>query len=402
MQILEGIKVTDMAQFISGTRCTQILADMGADVVHIESLQGDTMRLWINLVGGSERSYSLLNRNKHGIAVDWQNPEGQEVIRKVIAESDVFVHNLIPGTMEKYGLGYEDIRKLKPDIVYVAISGFGTDSIYPERAVFDIIAQAEGGQFWLDPKSTANPVNPWADYMSGAYGAISTLLAIIHKLRTGEGQFVDLSMQDVMYFNNHRATANKLLGPDLDKMLQTMGRDVSDILNSTDRMPFYSFFKSKDANVVIVAFTPRQWRDLMEIIGQPKMADDPNFSNLLGQIKNNTEAVERIESWTQQYSSTEVIEKLRAKKIPCALAYNIEQVNSDENLKHRQMFKTVQHEDLGVLDVPGIPFKFSKSPGSVRAAAPRLGEHNEKILKEWLNYSPEEIDALRKNGVIKG
>ncbi|HUL29390.1 MAG TPA: CoA transferase, partial [Thermodesulfobacteriota bacterium] len=145
MQILEGIKVIDVTQFISGSRCTQMLADMGAEVVKVEPPQGDTMRMMFNLTPGAERNYSVLNRNKYGIAVDMRKPEGQEIIRKLASKSDIFVHNLIPGSLEKHGLGYEDIRSLRSDIIYASISGFGAVGVAPERAAFDIIAQATGG-----------------------------------------------------------------------------------------------------------------------------------------------------------------------------------------------------------------------------------------------------------------
>jgi len=148
MQILSGLKVVDITQFISGSRCTQILADMGAEVIKVEPPGGDTLRMIFKLMPGAERCYSVFNRNKYGIALDWRDSRGGDIIRKLAARSDIFVHNLIPGSLEKSGLGYEDIRKLRPDIIYTAISGFGATGVRPDRAAFDIIAQAVGGQYW--------------------------------------------------------------------------------------------------------------------------------------------------------------------------------------------------------------------------------------------------------------
>jgi crotonobetainyl-CoA:carnitine CoA-transferase CaiB-like acyl-CoA transferase len=400
MQILEGIKVTDVTQFISGSRCTQILADMGAEVVKVEPPQGDTMRMIFNLTPGAERNYSVLNRNKYGLAVDMREPQGREVILKLATMSDIFVHNLIPGYLEKQGLGYEDIRSRRNDILYAAISGFGAVGVAPERAAFDIIAQATGGQFWNDQDTLLVPDNYWGDLMTGAYAAVSILLALIHRMKTGRGQYIDVSMQDVMYYNNYRAMMDKALEPIVADVEKRLGRRPEDVLNSSDRMPFYGFFKAKDGKVAIVSLTARQWKDLTEIIGRPEMAEDPKFSNLIAQIHNHEEGVELIEEWTTGRTSQEIISILERKKIPCGIAYTSAQVNDDENLKQREMFRRVHHEKYGDIDIPGFPFKFSDASGSIRMPAPGLGEHSRFILEQWLGYTSEEVQALYGKGII--
>jgi crotonobetainyl-CoA:carnitine CoA-transferase CaiB-like acyl-CoA transferase len=400
MQILEGIKVTDVTQFISGSRCTQILADMGAEVVKVEPPQGDTLRMIFNMTPGAERNYSVLNRNKYGIAVNMREPRGRAIIQKLATMSDIFVHNLIPGSLEKQGLGYEDIRPLRNDIIYAAISGFGAVGVAPERAAFDIIAQATGGQFWNEQDTFLVPDNYWGDLMTGAYAAVSILLALIHRMKTGRGQYIDVSMQDVMYYNNYRAMMDKALEPIVADVEKRLGRKPQDVLNSSDRMPFYGFFKARDGKVAIVSLTARQWRDLSEIIGRPEMAEDPKFSNLIAQIHNHEEAVELIEEWTTGRTSQEIISILERKKIPCGIAYTSAQVNDDENLKQREMFRRVHHEKYGDIDIPGFPFKFSDASGSIRMPAPGLGEHSRFILEQWLGYTSEEVQALYGKGII--
>jgi crotonobetainyl-CoA:carnitine CoA-transferase CaiB-like acyl-CoA transferase len=400
MQILEGIKVTDITQFISGSRCTQILADMGAEVVKVEPPQGDTLRMIFNMTPGVERNYSVLNRNKYGIAVNIRKPQGREVILKLATMSDIFVHNLIPGSLEKQGLGYEDIRPLRNDIIYAAISGFGSVGVAPERAAFDIIAQATGGQFWNDQDTLLVPDNYWGDLVTGAYAAMSILLALIHRMKTGRGQYIDVSMQDVMYYNNYRAMMDKALEPIVADVEKRLGRKPQDVLNSSDRMPFYGFFKAKDGKVAIVSLTARQWRDLSETIGRPEMAEDPKFSNLIAQIHNHEEAVELIEEWTTRRTSQEIISILEGKKIPCGIAYTSAQVNDDENLKQREIFRRVHHGKYGDIDIPGFPFKFSDVSGSIRMPAPSLGEHSRFILEQWLGYTSEEVQALYGKGII--
>jgi crotonobetainyl-CoA:carnitine CoA-transferase CaiB-like acyl-CoA transferase len=400
MQILEGIKITDVTQFISGSRCTQMLADMGAEVVKVEPPQGDTMRMIFNLTPGVERNYSVLNRNKYGIAVDMREPEGQEIIRKLATLSDIFVHNLIPGSLEKQGLGYEDIRSQRSDIIYASISGFGAVGVAPERAAFDIIAQATGGQFWNDQDTLLVPDNYWGDLMTGAYAAVSILLALIHRMKTGQGQYIDISMQDVMYYNNYRAMMDKALEPIVADVEKRLGRKPEDVLNSSDRMPFYGFFKAKDGKVAIVSLTARQWRSLSEIIGRPEMAEDPKFSDVIAQIHNHEEAVRLIEEWTRVRTSQEIISALESKKIPCGIAYTSAQVNDDENLRQRGMYRRVHHEKYGDIDIPGFPFKFSDASGSIRMPAPGLGEHSRFILEQWLGYPSDKVQELFERGTI--
>jgi crotonobetainyl-CoA:carnitine CoA-transferase CaiB-like acyl-CoA transferase len=400
MQILSGIKVIDVTQFISGSRCTQLLADMGAEVVKVEPPAGDTLRINFRLMPGAERCYSVFNRNKYGMAVNWQEPRGQEIMRKLAAGADIFVHNLIPGSLERNGLGYADIKKLKNDIIYTHISGFGATGIGPERAAFDIIAQAAGGQFWNDQDAYILPNNYWGDLMSGAYAAIATLLAFIHRMQTGRGQCIDISMQDVMYYNNYRAMMDKALEPVVGDVEKELGRHPKDVLNSSDRMPFYGFFKAQDGKVAIVSLTARQWKNLAEIVGHPEMATDPKFNNMIVQIYNHDEAVSLIEQWTFRHKSQEIIAILERKKIPCGIAYTSAQVNQDENLKLRGMFRKISHKQFGEIDIPGFPFKFSETEGSLRMPAPGLGEHNRLILEQWLGYSPEEVNNLYHSRII--
>jgi len=400
VHILEGIKVIDVTQFISGSRCTQLLADMGAEVVKVEPPEGDTLRINFQLMPGAERCYSVLNRNKYGIAVNWQEKEGQEVMRRLAAGADIFVQNLIPGALERNGLGYDDLKKIKKDIIYTQISGFGATGVNPERAAFDIIAQATGGQFWNDQDTYLMPANYWGDLMAGAYAANATLLALIHKMKTGQGQYIDLSMQDVMYFNNYRALMDKALGNVAKDIEKRLGRKPEEVMNSSDRMPFYGFFKSKDGKVAIVSVTARQWKALAEVIGRQEMITDPKFNNLISQIHNHEEAVALIEEWTSRHTSQEIIKTLEAKKIPCGIAYSNEQVNRDENLKARGMFQKVHHRQFGDIDIPGFPYKFSQAQGSIRLPAPALGEHSRFILEKWLGYTAQEVENLFAAKVI--
>ena len=340
------------------------------------------------------------NHNKYGLAVDMREPEGREVVLRLATISDIFVHNLIPGYLEKQGLGYEDIRSRRNDIIYASISGFGAVGVAPERAAFDIIAQATGGQFWNDQDTLLVPDNYWGDLMTAAYAAVSILLALIHRMKTGQGQYIDISMQDVMYYNNYRAMMDRALKPIVADVEKRLGRRPEDVLNSSDWMPFYGFFEAKDGKVAIVSLTARQWKDLTEIIGRPEMAEDPKFSDVIAQIHNQEEAVSLIEEWIRVRTSQEIITVLEGKKIPCGIAYTSAQVNDDENLRQRGMYRRVHHEKYGDIDIPGFPFKFSDVSGSIRIPAPGLGEHSRFILEQRLGYTSDKVQELYERGTI--
>jgi len=269
-----------------------------------------------------------------------------------------------------------------------------------DRLAFDIIAQATGGIMHACKQEDRPPKVYWADLVSGAYCALGILQALLQRERTGQGQLVDISMQDVLYFNNYRAMVDRAMDPIVEQVEQLLGRKPKDVLNSADRMPFYGFFRSKDGKVAIVALTPRQWKDLSETVGRPELVTDARFSNLIGQIHNHAAAVALIEEWTSQHTSEEIISALESRRIPCGTAYSSEQVNRDENLGKRRMFAKVHHEVLGDIDVPGIPFQFSETQGTVRLPAPGLGEHNRLILGQWLGLSEEEIEGLYRLKVL--
>ena len=401
MDIFAGIRIIDVTQFISGSRCTQILADMGAEVVKIEPPQGDVLRLIFSLIPGAERNYSVLNRNKYGMALDWKQPQGQEIMRRLAATADIFVHNLIPGALEDSHLGYEDLKRVKPDIIYVAISGFGATGVNPERAAFDIIAQATAGQLWNDLENLMPPANYWGDFVSGSYAAMAACMALIHRLRTGEGQYVDISMQDVLYFNNYRAMMDKAMAPIMEDATRTLGRRPSEVLNSKDRMPFYGFFKTTERQGGHRGHYPppmaRPRRGVRPSRAGERSAllqpDHPDQSSRRG-----GRAHRRVDEPT--YIGRDRPETREARKIPCGIAYSVDQVNADDHLRERGMFQTVDHAQFGSIDVPGIPYHFSSTPGKIRRPAPGLGEHNRVLLTDWLGYTADEITRLQSAKVI--
>ena len=254
---LEGIRVLDLSMFLSGPRASQILADFGAEVVKLEPPSGETMRIWMKLIPDQEESMTHWHRNKKGISLDIRNPEGAKILRELVAHFDVLIENLAPGTMEKRGLGYDDLKTVNPGLIYCSISGFGKDSPNSHRVAFDIISQATGGIMAAQRVKHRSPGVFFGDLVSGAYAAIGILSALRFRDQSGEGQFIDISMQDVMYFHNFRAMQVRMQ-KDPERVAEVMGGTFEDLFTGEEGLPFRRPFQAKDGYVAVVFLTDRQ------------------------------------------------------------------------------------------------------------------------------------------------
>jgi len=397
---LEGIKVLDMSQFLSGPRCSQLLAMKGAEVVKVEPPIGETMRLLARLMQ-SERMMSTLHQNKKSVVIDMKKDEGRELIKRLAEKADIVVENFAPGLMKKIGLDYENLRENNPRLIYVSISGFGRTGPMSGRVAFDIVAQATAGIMSTYKMEDRTPKVYFGDLISGAYAALGALEALFHRERTGKGQLVDISMQDVMYFQNFAAFSDNSLAPVMDKIEKLLGRSISNLLTDDTRpLPFWASYKAKDGYVVIVALTDSEWKNLMEIIGRTDALNDSRFSNFLMRIRNAEEGFGMIAPWVAARTSDEVVAALEARKVPCAPVLNAEQVNRHPQLEARGMLATVEDEEFGPIKVPGDPIKLGECPDAIHSPCPHLGRHTNEVLSGWLGMADAEIAALRKKSVV--
>ncbi len=396
---LQGIKVLDFSMFLSGPRASQILADFGAEVVKVEPPGGETMRMWMLLIPDQEESMIHWHRSKKGISVDMRKPEGSGLIKKLIPHFDVVIENLAPGSMERSGLGYDELKELNPGLVYCSISGFGKDAPNSHRVAFDIIAQATSGIMSAQRTPNRSPGVFFGDLVSGAYAAIGILTALRHRDRTGEGQLVDISMQDVMYFHNFRAFQVRMQ-KDIEKIKQAMGGTFEDLFTGDKGLPFWKPYKAKDGYVAVVFLTDRQWEAMCEIIGKPEYKDDPRFTNLIQRVKNREVIRDELESWMEGRSAEEIESALDEHRIPCGRVLEVEEVNQDKNLESRGMIVEVDVGDGHTVPLPGIPIKLSGSPGNIRSGAPGVGEHNLEVYGGYLGLSESDLQGLKDKGVI--
>ncbi len=400
VKALEGIRVLDLGQFLSAPRCGQLLAELGAEVIKIEPAQGDTMRLLMKLAG-AEKVLGAVNTNKRGMKLNLKSPEGPEILRRLVARCDALLENFVPGTMERLELGYESLAGHNPKLVYASISGFGITGELGDRPAFDIIAQATSGI--MDALDLAHRPPPvfFADLVSGAYAALGIVAALFSRERTGEGQRVDISMQDVMYAHHFRAQTLRALGEDQDTTSQILGRSIDHLMTDPDSpLPFWNSYLAQDGFVAVVALTEGQWKRLMETIGQPDLLKDARFSNFVTRIRNAAAGVEVVSEWVSNRTVNEVVDTLAAARVPCGKVCATADVNDDAQLGEREMFRTVEHPRLGEIGVPGSVLKMSRTPGTIDRPHPDLGQHTEEILRDLLDPSEEEIAAWKKSGAI--
>ena len=379
MGMLDGIRILDFSHVYFGPYTTMILADMGAEVLKVEPPWGEIARLYPPLYGGMSSVFLYLDRNKKGLALNLKDPRALEIVKELAKKSDVIVENFKRGTMEKLGLGYEDVKKVNPKIIYASLSGFGLDGPYRDRPSFAPIAGSFSGWYRLsgdniDPNGP--PVIPaeWhGDLDPGLYAAIAILGAIIHRERKGEGQLIDVSQLDVMIAQNGVSITRYTLSGELP--WQGRGKRLGP---ST-----FGMFKAKD-KYVYVAADPNMHERLKKAIGVEDLGEGP----------------EVLKNWVEQHTSQEVVDAMVEASIPVAPILQIDEAINDPQVVARGVMVEIEHKTAGKIKEPQHPVKYSVTPATVRMAAPVLGEHNDEVLRELLGYTQAQCDQLRQEGVI--
>jgi CoA:oxalate CoA-transferase len=397
---LEGVVALDLSQFLSGPRCAQILALLGARVIKVETPLGDTMRLLMRMLG-SERALSTIHENKEAIVVNWRTAEGAQIVKELSRCADIFVENSAKGILQKCGLGYSNLSRENSKLVYISITGFGHTGPLCDRTAFDIISQATSGIMWAQGMPDRPPGVFFGDLVSGAYAAIGAISALWQREKTGKGQHVDISMQDVMYFHNFWALADRANGPDKEEVASRLGRTLVSFLTDQEHpLPFWNSYRARDGCIVIVALTDQQWNRFMEVIGSPELIEDSRFSDIVARVRNADEGVAIVSAWVSQRTTAEVERLLTKARIPCGKVEDFDGLFADPQLLQRGMLEKVNHPVYGDIDLCGFPIKMSEAELKVLSGCPELGHDTEIVLKELLGYSNTKIDKLRKRGVI--
>lgn len=392
--LLHGVKVLDMSRVLAGPYCGMLLADMGADVLKIEVPgRGDDARHNAPMVDSESAYFMNLNRNKKGITLNLKTEEGKEIFRKLVKESDIVIENYRPGVMEKLGLGYEELRKINPAIVYGCISGFGHYGPYSRRAGYDIIGQAMSGLMsttgWPDspPTRTGTAI---ADVYAGLSCCTGILAAYINRLKTGEGDKVDVALVDSMVSSLEI----------INMIYLCTGRIPTQIGNRYEAIYPYDSFKAADGYVIVACGNDKLYNALCDLLELPGMRDE-QFDSNLKRVANNAPLQKIIESWTETRSIDDIVETLLAAGIPAAPINTIDRVVADPHIAGaREMFVESEHPVVGKVRLTNNHIKFTNRKTKIRHASPILGQHNEEVLIDRLGYTAEQMAGFKEKGVL--
>lgn len=399
---LEGIRVLAVETQVSAPFCTMMLADAGAEVIKIEPPgRGDVARepgpILRNDKGDKVSGYFMrFNRNKKSFTLNLKDPNGQKILKQLVKKSDVLVENLRPGTLKKMGLGYEELKQENPSLIYAAISGFGQmeglEGPYSERPAYDIVIQAMTGMMNLIGHEDGPPLHPMialGDIVPGMLTAYAIVLSILKREKTGEGEYIDTAMFDVMMALTERShTVYSLTG-------NVMSRGKESLIHP------WGAFKTKDGYVALIVLESRMWKRFCEVIGHPELFDDPRFKNAMLRAQNRRELDPIINEWMEQYTAEEVTQKLLEAGVPVGPVRTSEDIYHCEQAKARNMWIEVEDPVASRVKLVGNPIKMKNVPVEREAKpAPLLGEHNEEVLSSILGCNKMEIQELKKQQII--
>ncbi|MCI2061932.1 MAG: CoA transferase [Eubacteriaceae bacterium] len=396
-KLLEGIRVLDVTQAYSGPFCSMHLADHGAEVIKVESIQGEQSRLWAPFKNGYSGYFAYINRNKKGLAVDLKTEEGKEILRRLIKESDVLVENFKVGTFARLGFSYEKIKEINSRIIYASVSGFGLKGPMAERACYDIVAQAESGMMSLCGYEDLDPIKVGpsiADSYSGTYLALGIMMALFDRERTNEGHRIDVSMLDTMFsVMEHNVMIYTMTG-------EVPIRHGNAGLNS----PPWDSFHAKDGMFVVGCGTEKFWQSLCDVMGREDLKTDPRYATMKARSKHYIgDLKDIIENWSSNKTLDELEESFNGAEIPFGRIRNIAECTEMEQIKKRNMLWTVF--DPGANDdivMPGSPIKVKGEDDNISKAAPTIGQDNDSILRELAGYSEKEIEKMKTENIIAG
>jgi CoA:oxalate CoA-transferase len=393
---LSGVRVVDFSRMYAGPYCSMILRELGAEVIKIEFREsGDACRTIPPITeGGEGYVFSILNRGKKSITLELKDEEGQEIARGLVKKSDVLLENFTPGVMDRLGLGYSEVSKLNPRLIYASLSGFGQTGPNASRAAYDTVAQAMGGLMSV----TGFPENPptkcgpaVADLSGGAYTVIAIMAALQHRTTSGQGQRVDVSLQDCIWL----MTAVETLAPYV-----LSGHSAGRIGNMHPSIVPWNNYRASDGYIVLCIVTVGQWQKMAEVIGKPELVQDPESLPLASRVLRRSELDNLVADWVKGRTVAEIQKLMDEASLPCAPVMDTGQLVNDPHIQSRQMVVDVEQMLSGPLKMPGSVFKLSATPGDPLAPAPFLGEHNSEVYSGLLGYSEEKIEELMVREII--
>lgn len=394
---LEGVKILDLTWVLSGPYASMVLCDLGADVIKVERPGlGDAARGQRPLINGESCYFFSVNRGKRSIVVDLKQAKGRELLLRLIERVDVLMENFTPGTMERLGLGYDVLKERNPRLIYAATSGFGQTGPYRDKPALDIVVQGMGGIMSITGHPGGPPTRPGTslgDITAGLFTAIGVLAALNERHRSGLGQMIDISMLDCQIAILENAFTRYFATGEIPGPIGTRHPTAT---------PFQAF-PTQDGHIVLAISwgVDNQWELFCVTIGHPELIDDPRFATPTARTDHHAELEPIISNALQKRPTAEWLEELEAIGVPCGPLNNIAQAAAMPQIAARDMLPEVEHPADFRLRIPNTPVKLSRTPGGIKGPSPRLGEHTSEVLRELLGLPEEDIECLRREGVIE-
>lgn len=391
---LQGIKVLELSRTLAGPFASMLLADMGADVLKVEQPGvGDETRGYSPPeIAGESTYYLSLNRNKKGMTLNLKTDEGKEIVRRLVADSDILIENFRNGTMEKLGLGYKELKEINPRLVYCAVSGFGRTGPMKDEPAYDLVLQGFGGLMSVTGEAGSPPVKVGysiVDLTTGLYASLGVMMALWVREKTDKGQYVEASLlESIVSLQTYLAQG-----------VMATGIAPKRMGSAHPNIAPYQAFETKDGYVIIAIPNDWLWKKMCDALGLDELKNNPKFSVNANRVKYRTELINLMTFFSKSKTTQEITDKLREAGVPGGPINDIAQILAEPQIKERDMIVEVEHPTIGMLKMLGIPIKLSETPGSVRIAPPLLGQHTSEVL-EHLGYSAEDIVYLKEKGVI--
>ena len=403
---LAGVRVLDLTQFEAGPSCTEALAWLGADVVKVENPQGgEAGRSLLGRQSGPNQNldswyFLLFNANKKSITVNLKSERGLDLVKNMAKRADVIVENFAPGAIERLGLGYDVVHAVNPSIVYAQVKGFGTGGPYENNLAFDMIAQATGGVMSITGEPDGPPLKPGAtlgDTGTGMLLAISILAALYRRRDTGQGERIEIAMQDAMLQYIRVALSNQATYGTAAK------RNGSKVISGFAVPSGIYPCKPGGPNDYLYVYTSRtnpvHWQRLLEVIGRKDLIGDPRFDTAAARLKHEPEVDAMIAAWTSQHDKRQAMRVLGGAGVPAGAIFDTMELTEEADFERRGIMQTMEHPIAGSFKMPGWPVRFGGRTPDVKPS-PLLGQHTNEVLSEWLGLDSDQIDQLGKAKVI--
>jgi crotonobetainyl-CoA:carnitine CoA-transferase CaiB-like acyl-CoA transferase len=403
LDCLEGIRVVDFTQFEAGPSCTESLAWLGAEVVKIENPRtGDPgRRLQPGKPDNDPWYFHQFNANKKSVTLNLKSARGLEIVRELLKKADVTIENMAPGTIERLGLGYDEVKKINPGIIYCQVKGFGTGSPYEKSLAFDMIAQAAGGTFSVTGEGDRAPVKPGpslGDTGTGMLLAISILGALYKRSKTGQGRLLQVAMQDAMlHYMRVPFSGTQLTGR--AAMRDGSSRSTPGGLTPRALYPCKPGGPNDFVYVFCSRANPEHWQRLLKVIGREDLSGDAHYDTQQARSQRGAEVDEIIAAWTRQHTKQEAMKLIGAAGVPAGAVFDTLELMNDPSFEERGIMQTIDHPSTGKVKMPAWPVRFDGAPPKLEPS-PLLGQHVDDVLGSWLGMGGKEVAALREEGIV--